>query len=219
MAHLTIGIIGAGRMGGAFARRLAAAGHTVRVTARDAAAAEQAATKAGATVRAVRLDEIAEGADVLLLAVPYSAGADALRAVDGAAGALAGKAVIEMSNPFTPDMAGLLVGHTTSAAEEMQQAVPHAHVVKAFNAIFWDTVGAPAPADRPTAQIFYAGDDAAAKDAVRAVIESAGFEPMDAGPLANARLLEPLGLLNIRLGPMSGRGTGLAPAWVAVAVA
>ena len=64
--------------------------------------------------------------------------------------------------------------------------------------------------------MLYAGDDAAAKEIVRGVIETLGFEPVDVGPLANARQLEPLGLLNIYLGYAAGRGTGIAPAFVSV---
>ncbi len=86
--------------------------------------------------------------------------------------------------------------------------------MKAFNTIFAQVLGAAPGGTR--AQVLYAGDDAGAKDAVRALIESAGLDPVDAGPLANARQLEPLGLLNIYFGYVAGRGTGVAPAWVAV---
>lgn len=211
MARTQIGIIGAGNMGAAFARRLATAGYTLTVTANDPAHAEHAAAEAGPNARAVRPREVADGADLLLLAVPYAAAADALRA----AGDLAGKTVVDMTNPLTPDMAGLVVGHTSSAAEELQRAVPNAHVVKAFNTLFAGLLTAPAGPTK--AQVLYAGDDAGAKDAVRALADALGFEPVDAGPLANARQLEPLGLLNIYLGYVAGRGTGVAPAWVTVA--
>ncbi|HEU4630557.1 MAG TPA: NADPH-dependent F420 reductase [Gemmatimonadaceae bacterium] len=208
MARTKVGIIGAGNMGSAFAKRLGAAGHEVTITARDPAHAEQAAAAAGGSVRAVRVDEIARGAEVLILATYFPDAPDALRN----AGDLAGKTVVDITNPVTPDMSGLSVGHTTSAAEEIQKTVPAARVVKAFNTVFAQVLGSGA-----RAQVFYAGDDAGAKEAVRALIESAGLEPVDAGPLANARQLEPLGLLNIYFGYVAGRGTGVAPAWVSVA--
>ena len=211
MAGTRIGIIGAGNMGRAFAARLAAAGHDVTITARDPAHAEQAAAAAGGKARAVRSNEIARDADVLILAVPYGAAVDALRT----AGDLRGRTVIDISNPLKPDMSGLSVGYTTSAAEEIQKAVPGARVVKAFNTIFAQVLGAKPGATK--AQVLYAGDDAGAKDAARALIESAGFEAVDAGPLANARHLEPLGMLNIYFGYVAGRGTGAAPAWIGVA--
>ncbi len=60
-------------------------------------------------------------------------------------------------------------------------------------------------------EVFYAGDEAGAKDTVRRLAGSIGFEPVDGGPLANARYLEPLGMLNIWLGYVGGRGTNIAP--------
>lgn len=207
MARTTIGIIGAGDMGSAFATRLAAAGHDVRITATNPANAEQAAAAAGTNVRAVKPDEIARDADVVILAVPYGAAADALRA----AGDVSGKTVVDVTNPVKPDYSGLTLGFTASAAEEIQRAAPSARVVKAFNTIFSDVLGGTAKV-----QVFYAGDDAGAKDALRALIESAGLEAVDSGPLANARLLEPLGMLNIYFGYGAGRGTGVAPAWTSV---
>ncbi len=62
-------------------------------------------------------------------------------------------------------------------------------------------------------EVFYAGDEAGAKDTVRRLAGSTGFEPVDGGPLANARYLEPLGMLNIWLGYVGGRGTNIAPRW------
>ena len=200
----TIGIIGAGNMGSAFAKRLAAAGHRVAITATDPAHAEQAAQAAGHGARAVSTADVAQGADLLILAVPYTAAADALRA----AGDVAGKTVIDIANPGKADFSGLAIGHTTSAAEEVQAAVPQVKVVKAFNTIFAQVL-----ASEARAQVFFAGDDAEAKGRVQALIESAGFEAVDAGPLANARYLEPVAWLNIYLGYMAGRGTNIAPAW------
>jgi 8-hydroxy-5-deazaflavin:NADPH oxidoreductase len=211
MARTKIGIIGAGNMGRAFATQLAAAGHSVTITATNPAHAEEAAAKAGANARAVRTGEIARDTDLLILAVPYAAAADALRG----AGDVTGKTIVDISNPVTPDYSALALGFSTSAAEEIQKAVPKAKVVKAFNTIFAQVLGAARGGTR--AQVLYAGDDAGAKGAVRALIESVGFEAVDAGPLANARLLEPLGMLNIYLGYAGGRGTGIAPAWVTIA--
>ena len=206
---MKIGIIGAGNMGSAFAKRLAAAGHDVTITAQDPSHAEQAASAAGGSVRAVPQGQIASGAELLVLATPYGAAAEALREV----GDVNGKTVIDISNPLKPDYSGLTVGFSSSAAEEIQKAVPGARVVKAFNTVFAQVLGSEAQSGTKV-QVLYAGDDEAAKDAVRGLIESAGFEAVDAGPLTNARYLEPLGMLNIYFGYMAGRGTGIAPAWV-----
>jgi hypothetical protein len=68
------------------------------------------------------------------------------------------------------------------------------------------------PASGASVQVFYAGDDDAAKKIVRSLIESMGFEALDAGPLSNARYLEPLGMLNIYFGYVAKLGTDIAPA-------
>lgn len=207
MGRMKIAVIGAGNMGAAFTRRLAAAGHDVAITAVDPTHAKKVAATAGKNARAVKRDEVARDADIIILATPYGAAADALHA----AGDLSGKTVIDITNPLTPDMSGLAVGHTTSAAEEIQKAAPTARVVKAFNTVFAQVLGGSG-----RAQVFFAGDDAAAKGAVRTLIESIGLDAMDAGPLANARYLEPLGMFTIYLGYVGGRGTGIAPAIGAV---
>src|SRR5688572_19985215 len=111
MTRTRIGIIGAGNMGRAFATRLAAAGHDVTVTATDPAHAEEAAAKAGAKARAVRPAGVARDVDLIILAVPYSAAADALRG----AGDVTGKTIVDISNPVTPDYSGLAFGFSTSA--------------------------------------------------------------------------------------------------------
>jgi len=86
--------------------------------------------------------------------------------------------------------------------------------VKAFNTVFAQVLTeGPQLAGTPV-QVFYAGDDAGAKDAVKALIQSLGFIPIDAGGLKNARYLEPLAGLNIYFGYGAGRGTAIAPAWV-----
>lgn len=211
MTSQNIGIIGAGNMGSGLAKRLAAAGHTVVITANDLANAEQAAAAAGSSTRAVEAAEIAQNADVLFLAVPYGAAVEALRS----AGDLGGKVVVDITNPLTADMASLVVGFDTSAAEEIQKAVPSASIVKGFNTVFAQKLAAPAGEERT--QVFLASDNTASKELVSSIAESAGFEPVDAGPLSNARQLEPLGLLNIYFGYVAGRGTGISPAWVSVA--
>lgn len=209
---MKIGIIGAGNMGSAFAKRLAAAGHEVTITAQDLSHAEQAASAAGGNARAVPQGQVTAGAELLIIATPYGTAVEALRG----AGDTNGKTVIDITNPLNAEMSGLVVGFSSSAAEEIQKAVPGARVVKAFNTIFAQVLGGEAQSGAKL-QVLYAGDDDAAKQAVRSVVESAGFEAVDAGPLANARYLEPLGMLNIYLGYVAGRGTGVAPVWVSAA--
>jgi 8-hydroxy-5-deazaflavin:NADPH oxidoreductase len=206
--EMKIGIMGAGNMGTAFAHRLAAADHEVAIAARNLDEARKVANEVGHRARAVAREELAEGTDLLILATPYGASVDALRAVRHTDG----KTVIDISNPLTQDISGLEVGHTTSAAEEIQRAVPRVKVVKGFNTVFSSVLGSQAGGDSKV-QVFYAADDAGAKDTARRMIESMGFDPVDSGPLANARYLEPLGMLNIWFGYTGGLGTNVAPRW------
>jgi len=204
---MKVGIIGAGNMGSAFARRLSAAGHDVVITSREIEEATKVATSVGPKVRAIPQEQLAETVDVVIAATPFPNQVDALRA----SGNLDGKTVVDISNPLKEDMSGLAIGHTTSAAEEVAKAAPGAKVVKAFNTVFAQVLGGRA-AGAGKVQVFYAGDDDDAKRTVRSLIESMGFEPLDVGPLSNARYLEPLGMLNIYLGYAAKLGTDIAPA-------
>src|SRR5687767_7538923 len=116
---MKIAIIGTGNMGSALAKRLIAAGHEVVLTARNLDKAHKLARSLGERARATRIDEVASGADLVIAATPFTEQATALRSVSQ----IAGKAVIEISNPVTPDFTDLAVGHTTSAAEEIAKSV------------------------------------------------------------------------------------------------
>lgn len=108
------------------------------------------------------------------------------------------------------------IGNTTSAAEEIQAVAKGAKVVKAFNTIFASIFSG---SSKSTAgePVFVAGDDDAAVSKVAALAAKAGFAVEKTGSLNAARLLEPLGMLNIRLGYGLGKGTAIAPSWVVVA--
>jgi 8-hydroxy-5-deazaflavin:NADPH oxidoreductase len=207
---MKVTVIGAGNMGSAFVKQLRLAGHTVRVTARDAAKASALAAQYPG-VTAVPAAGAAADADLVVLATGYGDAVAALRSV----GHLAGKVVIDITNPLTPDYMGLTVGHGTSAAEEIAQAVPEAVIVKAFNTLFAQVLaeGADFGGGR-RASVFVASDDAQAKQRVTGLADSLGFEVVDAGGLKNARYLEPLAGLNIYLGYGAGLGTGIAPTWL-----
>ena len=203
-------VIGAGNMGAAFVKQLTGAGHQVSVTARDASkAAQVAAANPGA--KAVPAAGAAEGADAVVLATGYGDAVTALRSV----GNLAGKVVVDITNPLTADYMGLTIGHGTSAAEEIAQAVPGAEVVKAFNTVFAQVLGEGADfGNGRQVEVFVASDSERAKQTARTIAESIGFAVVDAGPLKNARYLEPLAGLNIYLGYGAGLGTGIAPVWI-----
>ncbi len=206
----TIAIIGLGNMGKGLAKRLAGKVDLV-LTSRDEAAVTAFAATLPAGVTVLGQEAAIARADVVVLAMPY---AKAL--VVAANPALSGKVVLDMSNPITPDFSGLLLGYTTSAAEQVQQTAPQAHVVKGFNTIFSSLF------DRPTAEtasipVFLAGNDEAAVAAVENLVKLSGFAVEKTGGIEAARLLEPLGMLNIRLGYGLGHGTDIAPTWAKLA--
>lgn len=188
---MRIAVIGAGNVGGRLGARWATNGHEVTFGVRDPSAAT---TPAGA--RATTVGEAVRDAEVVVLAVPWPAVPDAL----AAAGDLSGRVLIDATNRIGTAKPG----ETASGGEEVARLAAGARVVKAFNTIgaenFSDLdYGAARPAG------FFCGDDAEAKAVVSGLAEEIGFDPVDAGPLANAALLESLTLLWIRLTPALGR--------------
>jgi predicted dinucleotide-binding enzyme len=207
---MNILLLGAGNMGSALAGQFARAGHTVRIAATSLEKAAAVASGIPGTT-AVDTTGSAAGSDVIVVATPFDQAVAALQA----AGPVDGKVVIDITNPLTADFMGLTIGHDTSAAEEIAKAVPNAEVAKAFNTLFAQVLGTGAAfADGQTAPAFVASDSERAKATATALIQSIGFQPVDAGPLRNARYLEPLAGLNIYFGYGAGRGTSIAPTWI-----
>lgn len=204
-------IIGTGNMGAGLAAALAAAGHEITIGARDLVKAAALAERIGRGTVGGGIAAAAKLADVVILALPFGAAAEAIKL----AGDLSGKVLVDISNPISPDYKELVIGHTTSAAEEIQKLAPQAHVVKAFNTIFAQLLPLDARQGK-TLQVFVAGDDATAKESVSKLAKSAGFDAMDSGPLSNSRYLEPIGEMNIHFGYFLGHGPAVAPAWVRV---
>jgi NADPH-dependent F420 reductase len=204
---MKIAILGSGSVGSTLGRSWAAKGHEIVFGARDPKSprVQDALKSAGAKARAASLKDAAAAAEVVVLATPYDAAQDALRA----AGALAGKVVIDATNPLKQDLSGLVVGHTTSAAETIAGWAKGAKIVKCFNTIGAEHMGNPKVAGQ-TATMFLCGDDAGAKKTAERLAQELGFEPIDAGPLRQARLLEPLALLWITLAFQQKLGTGIA---------
>ena len=206
---MNISILGTGNMAKGLAGVLAKAGHPVVLANRDEAKARAVAAELGNGVSAAGFRDAAASADVVVLAVPY----DAASEVIAAAGGLAGKIVVDITNPLTADYSGLTVGHTTSAAEEIQKHAPQARVVKAFNTVFASVLQADGKAAGRPATVFVAGDDPQDRKVVSDLAASASFAPLETGGLASSRYLEPVAGLNIALGYGLGHGTDIAPTW------
>ena len=206
---MSIAILGAGAMAKGLAALFAKAGYKVVVGARDVSKAQTAASAAGHGARGDSIAAAAKSADVIVLAAPFAAAAEIL----AAAGDVAGKTIVDISNPLTPDYMGLTIGHTTSAGEEIQKLAPKAKVVKAFNTIFAQVLANGGKAAGRTTTVFVAGDDASANGAVEAIARKAGFDVVQTGGLKLARYLEPLAGLNVVLAYGRGLGADIAPTW------
>jgi predicted dinucleotide-binding enzyme len=120
-------------------------------------------------------------------------------------GDLSGKVLIDCTNPLTPDVTALEVGHTTSGAEKVAGWAPGARVCKAMNQIGAPMMNHPKLPGRPV--MFVCGDDADAKSLTVRLVTDLGFEAVDVGDLSLARLLEPYALLWIHLALRRGFAT------------
>jgi 8-hydroxy-5-deazaflavin:NADPH oxidoreductase len=207
---MRISIIGTGNMGRAIGARALAGGHDVTVVgkdedhAREAVATLEALDGGGSVTGAVDGDAL--DGDVVVLAVYYP---DARAAVESNAAQLAGKTVVDITNPLNDSFDALVVPPDSSATQELAGLAEDANFVKAFNTTFANTLHSGEVAGQPL-DVFMAGDDEGAKAAVATLVRDGGLNPIDVGSLQRARDLEALGLLHITL--QSTLGTGYASA-------
>ena len=200
---MNITIIGSGNVGRALGEGWRKTGHSVTYAAREPTGDKAAELKkAGFTV--LPTAEAAKAAEAIVLATPW----DAVPATIKALGPLAGKIVVDATNPLTKSL-DLALGFTDSAGETVGRLATGARVVKAFN-----TTGANNMANShyPDGKLMMliAGDDAGAKKTVMALASDLGFEAVDAGPLKAARLLEAMAMLWIKLAYAQGLGRDFA---------
>ncbi len=189
---MKIGIYGTGKVGRALARKWAPSGHELKITnAGDTPKLEDLLRETGPVATAGTAAEVARFGEVLLLAVPWRNAYQLLES----AGDLTGKIIIDCTNPVKPDLSGLEIGHTTSAAEEIASRFPDARVVKAYSTVPASLLGDSRQNQAAPPFLCYCGDDALAKKVVARLIEDSGFTPLDVGPLRMARSLEPLVML------------------------
>jgi predicted dinucleotide-binding enzyme len=196
-------------MGGKLGTILARAGHEVVFSyARSEQKLKTLARDAGGKARAGTPREAAQEADAVLLAVHWSRIEDVLNQT----GDLSGKAIVTCSLPMNADSTELVVAHTSSGAEELARKVPKAGVVAAFQTVpsevLFGVYEARRKAGRPS--LVYCGDDESGKGVAAELIQDAGFDPVDAGPLRIARYTEPLALLVAQLAYEGAEGPELA---------
>jgi len=183
----TITIIGNGNMARGIATRALAAGRAVEILGRDEAKAQALAGELAASgaVTSGPAAQVPAG-DVVVLALPFDA---AKAVVTGYGAALAGKTVVDITNPVNFEtFDSLVVAPGTSAAEEIAALTP-ASVVKAFNTTFAGALVAGETSGH-TLDVFIAGDDETATSAVASLVADGGMRPIVAGPLKRSRELE-----------------------------
>ena len=201
---MIISILGTGNVGSTLGTVWTSRGHHVRFGTRDTAkpALLELLAKLGPRASAHSPLESLHSADVVLLALPWSAVEPTLCRL---APALAGKVLIDATNPLSEDLSTLTVGTTTSGGELVQQWAPLAKVAKAFNST--GSANMANPLYRLTKLTMpFASDHPEAKTAAASLISACSFEPLDTGPLAMSRTLEPLALLWIKLAFAQGLG-------------
>lgn len=156
-------------------------------------------SKGGATAVTLSHDEAATATvqgDVVVLAVPYPA-VDEIIAKHREA--LAGKTIIDITNPLNFDTFDeLVVPAGSSAAAEIQAKLPESKVLKAFNTTFAATLSSGKLGDLTTT-VLVAGDDEAAKSALITDVNAGGLDALDAGSLKRAHELEAVGFLQLTL--------------------
>jgi 8-hydroxy-5-deazaflavin:NADPH oxidoreductase len=186
----TVGIIGSGMIGGTVARLSVAAGHRVVLSnSRGPETLEQLVTELGPLATAGTSEQAAEAGDLVVVSVPVKAFGDI------PAKPLAGKPVLDTGNYYPPrdgHIAELDTGALTSSGL-LQRHLPEAQVVKVFNNIFFSHLrylARPHGADDRSA-LPIAGDDAAAKAAVTAFLDSIGYDAVDDGSLTDSWRQEP----------------------------
>ena len=195
----TISIIGSGNMASAIGTRAAKHGHTIELMSRNTAKAQALADQIGNGATVGTYGARPAG-DIVIVAILYASTVDVVAHYGEE---LAGKILVDISNPFNADADGLVT--PSSAAQEIVAVAPEsAHVVKALNTIFGHVLAKGTPLDA-----FIAGDSAEAKAIVATFLDSLELRTLDAGGLQAASILESAGLLLMGLA-RNGAGFDLA---------
>lgn len=204
---MKIAVVGAGNVGGTLGKGWAKKGHDVTFGVRNTSDSKvkQLLAATGGKARASSVKEAATGAEVIALTVPWDGAQDAVKN----AGNLSGKIVLDCTKPLKPDLSGLTHGYDTSGAEQIAKWAAAARVVKIFNTTGFGNMANPVYPEGPS-MMLYCGDDAAAKTVAAQLATDLGFAAYDAGPLSEARLLEPLALLWIKLAVQQKMGLNFA---------
>ena len=200
---MRIAVIGAGNVGTTLGRGWTRRRHQVTYGVRDPSSAKAEALAQGGVHVTVPTQAV-ERSEVVLLATPWAATKDAVEAL----GDIGGRPLLDATNPIGPGLT-LAVGDGGSGGELVQAWAPTARVVKIFNTTGVENMASPMYGDQ-AATMFYCGDDEPACAVAAKLAADLGFDAVSAGPLRNARLLEPLALLWINQARVQGVSRGVA---------
>jgi hypothetical protein len=199
---MRICILGAGNVGGALGEAWTRHGHEVFFGVRnpDSPAIHKVLERCGPRARAEGVADAVHSGEVIVVALPWHSCQEVLEPL-----ALADKPLLDCTNPLKSDLSGVEVGTTTSAAEQIASWTHNSKIVKIFNSTGASNMTNANIHGEPLT-MFYCGDDAESKTIAAGLAADIGFAPVDAGPLTQARVLEPLSVLAIWLAIHGGMG-------------
>ena len=200
---MNIGILGSGSIGATAARLFAEAGHEVAVSnSRGPETLEGLVAAIGPRARASTVEEAADFGEVVLVAIPFFAYETLPTDL------LAGKTVVDAMN-YYPGRDGEMDLDGLGSSELLARHLPDARIVKAFNTMYYETLGAGGRTDAPPGErlvLFVAGDDAEAKAVVSGLIAEIGFTPVDVDTLEDDRKQQPCSpIYNVPMNETQGR--------------
>jgi predicted dinucleotide-binding enzyme len=202
---MKIGILGTGKLGSALGKIWAEKGHMITFGSRERQKAKKLADLIGFNAKGGTYEEAAKFGDVVVLAVPWSAAKESIKI----AGDLKDKILIDCTSTVGPHLGGLIKGYTTSGAEKVAKWAVDAKVIKTVHTIGVESLNK-IEFGTQKASLFICGDYMNEKSIVKQLGAEIGFDVIDAGPLINARLIEPLAVLWVELAYNQGMGTDIA---------
>jgi predicted dinucleotide-binding enzyme len=207
---MRIGILGTGNMASALAQAWSRAGHSILVGGRAIERSNAIAEQLGDTVEATSTADAVSRSDAVFIAVAWEGIDDILALAGGPDGALAGKTIVDCTNPV--DYAsGMLKPPTGSAAERIGELAAGGHVVKALHLFAGTSWLSPPPPEQPVRTVAICGDDPAALDTASTLIRDLGATPAVIGGLDHARQLEDVAAFVIALVAAGANPTTAVP--------
>ena len=202
---MKIGIIGTGKLGSTLGKMWAEKGHIIMFGSQDPQKAKKLANSIANNANGGTYKEAVEFSEVIVLAIPWSGAKEAIKT----AGNLIGKIIIDSTTTAAPHLGGPIITVTPSAAEKVAKWAEGAKVIKAVHTIGVDSLDK-IQFGTQQASLFICGNNLEAKSKSKQLGLDLGFDVIDAGPLINARLIEPLAMLWIELAYNQGMGTDIA---------